>query len=113
MKATALVLLTLAFAGAASGRQAAPALRLATRAPLVVQGRGFHPGERVSVHVQTGARLRTRSTVARSTGAFSLTFAGASIDRCSAASIWAVGRRGDGARLKVPPGPLCAPASSP
>ena len=107
MRFVALLAAALALATAAAAHRTGPVLRLAARAPVVVHGAGFRAGEQVRVHVQTASVVSARSATASAAGAFTVRFAAVALDRCSAASVWAVGGHGDGARLKVPPPAMC------
>jgi hypothetical protein len=85
-----------------------PALRLVSASPLTIRGLRFVPKERVRVIVLE-AGSATRRVSADAQGTFVASFQEASVDRCSALSVLAVGSRGSRAALKRP-GPLCPPS---
>jgi hypothetical protein len=103
----ALVCMLPAGAGAESVARK-PALRLVNASPLEIRGLRFVPKERVRVMV-LDAGSASRQVSADAQGTFVASFQEASVDRCSALSVLAVGSRGSRAALKRP-GPLCPPS---
>ena len=113
MKATASLAAAalLAAVGAAAGESsstASPTLRLLDRAPLTVRGQSFRARERVRI-TATGDATATRIVRASVAGAFTVVFTGATVDRCSAVRVAALGAGGSHAALKLMPSPACLP----
>jgi hypothetical protein len=107
--ATGVLAWGLVAAGLTGATTRAPSLRLVTRQPLTVAGRGFEPLERVRVVAswESGeAILRTHAT---RSGSFLVRFSGQRLGRCDALVVRAVGSRGSRALLE-PPQPACLPA---
>ena len=84
-----------------------PSLTLLDRAPIVLRGRSFVPGERVRVTVSTTVR-RTRDLRAGSRGGFVVRFTGLIVPRCGGFIARARGSSGDLATMKIPL-PACQP----
>lgn len=84
---------TVAAGGAAAAQRAK--LLVLRGTPATVQGRYFHPGERVRVTLTIGERVTRRDTRATPAGRFVVTFAGVDLYTCSAppAELRAVGTR--------------------
>lgn len=99
--AAVLVLLLALPAAAAQPRRAT--LKLASMAPLAVQGRGFGTEERVVLTAAAPSVQRTVGIVARRNGAFTARFA-LRLGRCAPLTVRAVGVRGSRAILQVQPG---------
>lgn len=91
----------------ASATTRSASLRLASKAPLVVQGQRFAPRERVRVSVSGDLQLQRRVIATRS-GAFAAEFE-AVVTRCDMVRVIAVGARGSHATLKYLPAPACRP----
>ena len=83
-----------------------PRLELASTAPLIVEGRGFAPGERVKLLVSAGSPL-TRVVSAGPRGGFRTRWL-LSIGRCQAVVVQAIGNRGSRAMVDLT-APDCAP----
>ena len=98
----------LAVPAALAGTTAKPAIRPLTTSPLVAHGVRFKPHETVRVHVEATTATATRRVVVGAGGAFTVTFAGVTIDRCIGYSLSAVGSSGDRAVWKLQ-APDCAP----
>src|SRR3954451_24294927 len=104
---TIATLLALVFIGCAAGASAKPALRVASRGPLVVAGTGFRPVERVVVTEMTGYGPRRHTAVAAE-GRFRVTLSSAK--GCGAAyAVRAVGNAGSRASLVFRDAPVCVP----
>lgn len=86
----------------------APALRLVSRAPLVVRANGFAARERVRVQV-TGDAVAVRRAIATTRGTFVVRFGDILLTRCDTVRVVAIGSRGDRATLKLLPAPACHP----
>jgi hypothetical protein len=90
-----------------------PSLRLVDSAPLTLRGTEFIRGERVRINVQVGGESDSRTARAGTLGGFVITFADATLDRCSGLFVVAVGASGSRATLKLPmphcPVPLTPP----
>jgi len=84
-----------------------PSLALVDRAPIVLRGRSFVPGERVRVTVSTTVR-RTRDVRAGSRGGFVVRFTGLIVPRCGGLIARARGSSGDLATMKIQL-PACQP----
>jgi hypothetical protein len=80
--------------------QGAPTLRLLSMRPLEVRGASFVRSERVVLRLTVDELPRTRVVTASRAGAFTVRFAGVSLDRCTAFRITARGSRGSRAVLK-------------
>jgi hypothetical protein len=89
-----------------------PSLRVASTKPFVVKGAHFKSGEGVLVRLTIDRSASTRRARAVS-GSFTVSFGTVGFDRCSSYVVRAIGARGDGAVLRHPPLPMCAPAVSP
>jgi hypothetical protein len=99
--AAILVLLLALPAAAAQPRRAT--LKLASAAPLVVQGYAFGGGERVVLTASGANAQRLLSVVARGNGSFTARF-DLRLGPCSPFTVRAVGVRGSRAILQVEPG---------
>jgi|SRR6266516_3004652 len=77
-----------------------PSLTLLDRAPIVLRGRSFMPGERVRVTVSTTVR-RTRYVYAGSRGGFVVRFTSLVVPRCGGFIARARGSSGDLAPMKI------------
>lgn len=110
MKAVlAAVALTMLFPTVAtSGVIARPALEIVDRQPLVVRGKGFRPGERVTVTALTGLGPRVVRTTARG-GTFRVTFRLPDQPCAAARLIRARGSLGSTAQLRLAPSRACVP----
>lgn len=95
-----------AAAGAAASTHAS--LSVASRQPIILRGRGFHPLERVRVTLVTRV-TRVRIIRAGSTGKFTLNYPGVNVPRCGGLFAHARGSSGSDATLKIPL-PACQPA---
>jgi hypothetical protein len=95
------------FFAPASRAATRPSLALLDRAPIVLRGRSFVPGERVRVTVSTTVR-RTRDVRAGSRGGFTVRFTGLIVPRCGGFIARARGSSGDLATMKIPL-PACQP----
>ncbi len=100
--AAAVLVLVLALPATAAQPQRAT-LKLATLAPLVVQGRGFGKGERVVLTASAPSVQRMRGVVARRNGSFTARF-DVRLRRCVPLTVRAVGVQGSRAILQVEPG---------
>ena len=98
--AAVLVLALVAPAGAAETRRATLALK--TLAPLVVEGRGFIPRERVVMTANGSGARRILTIVSGRDGRFRARFR-LSLGRCTELTVKAVGARGSRAILQVQP----------
>lgn len=99
--AAAVVVLLLALPAAAAPPRRAT-LKLATLAPLVVQGRGFGKAERVVLTAAAPSAQRMLAVVARRNGSFTARF-DLRVGRCTPLTVRAVGVRGSRAILQVEP----------
>jgi hypothetical protein len=93
----------LAVGGTGSAATPAPSIRVVARAPLIVAGTNFKPGEIVTVTVvaqRSAAPLHRRAT--SRTGSFRLRFPAVAIGECDAYGIRAVGNKGSRATYKPP-----------
>ncbi|HEX4930252.1 MAG TPA: hypothetical protein VFV62_06030 [Gaiellaceae bacterium] len=99
--AAVLVLLLALPAAAAPPRRAT--LKLATLAPLVVQGRDFGKAERVVLTATAPNAQRRLAVVARRNGSFTARF-NLRLGRCTPLTVRAVGARGSRAILQFEPG---------
>jgi hypothetical protein len=88
-----------ASAGAVASTNAT--LSLVARRPIVLQGRNFHPRERVRVTLQMGV-TRTKDVLAGSAGSFTITFTGTTVPHCGGVFAHARDSRGTTASLKIP-----------
>ena len=100
--AAAVLVLLLALPAAAAQPQRAT-LKLASVAPLVVNGLAFGKGERVVLTASGASAQRLLSVVARRNGSFTARF-DLRLGRCSPFTVRAVGVRGSRAILQVEPG---------
>lgn len=94
------LLLFLAIAATASAQaalSATPRILLVERAPLVVRGTGFRPGERVRVLLLAGSRVSAVTRVSQA-GTFVVRFE-RSVGRCTRFSLLASGSSGTRVRL--------------
>ena len=112
----AVALLALAAGAAAgsavAGKKLAPALRVASLRPLTVQGLNFAGGERVTVTLLVGGR----STIQRATatgGRIVVKFPAASVTKCTAFTVRAVGAKGPVALLRAKAAADCSVAKPP
>jgi hypothetical protein len=87
-------------------------VRFASLDPVVVRGARFRHGERVRV-LLVASRKYVRVTRTSRSGAFAVTFASVSVDRCSSAAAFAVGAAGDRAAAKVMAYGCLPPARTP
>lgn len=79
-----------------------PQLRIVSSKPTTVAGRGFVPGERVSLTVLAGRIARKELVTVARTGRFRAVFEGLFLDRCGPGlTIKAVGRARSRALLRV------------
>jgi hypothetical protein len=108
-----LPLAALVLAPVAQGHATKASLRLLSSKPLVVQGKGFHAGERVRVTLAANSDTIRRRTTASRAGLFRTDFGSVSFGRCGGFSVRASGALGSVAVLKRPPLPGCIPARSP
>jgi hypothetical protein len=111
--ATALLVAVIAIAAAGAGttaEQRSPALQVADRQPLVVQGVRFKSRERVRVTVSAEDERATRRVRASTRGAFSASFTPMTLDRCSDLLASAIGSAGSRAALRLKAQPQCPPA---
>jgi hypothetical protein len=82
---------------------AKPALRLAAKHPLAINGTGFKHRERVTVSAVASGTRNVDRVRANSAGAFTATFENVDYDPCSSElRVRAVGARGSTATLKIP-----------
>jgi uncharacterized protein (DUF736 family) len=103
----------LALTGAGSAATSAPSIRVVARAPLVVAGANFKPGEIVTVTViahRAAVPIRRRATSRG--GSFRLRFPAVAIGDCDAYGIRAVGNRGSAATYR-PPRLMCGTEPQP
>lgn len=100
--AAAVLVLVLALPAAAAQPRRAT-LELAALAPLVVKGRGFGKGERVTLTASAPSTRRLLSVVARPSGSFTARF-DLRLGQCATLTVRAVGVRGSRAVLQVEPG---------
>lgn len=100
--AAALLLLLLALPAAAAPPRRAT-LKLASLAPLVVEGDGFVRRERVVLTASAPSTRRTLALVARRAGDFTARF-DLRLGRCAPLTVRAVGALGSRAILQVEPG---------
>jgi hypothetical protein len=105
---TGLVVFAMAGSAGAGGVGQKPALRLVDRTPVTVVGVQFTPGERVLVRVES-ARTWTRRATAKTSGTFRVVLQSATVSRCEALRVIAIGSRGSRAILKLLPPPACNP----
>jgi hypothetical protein len=92
-----LLLAVTATASAQAARSVTPRILLVERAPLVVRGAGFRPGERVRVLLLAGSRVTAVTRVSQA-GTFVVRFE-RSVGRCTRFSLLASGSGGSRARL--------------
>jgi hypothetical protein len=83
-------------------------LRVASTAPLTVEGRGFAPDEAVRLNVTGGGRTHDRELEADQEGSFRATIPEAGFDPCGGLRVSATGAEGSRASAKLPQ-PLCPP----
>ena len=79
-----------------------PALRVASHAPLKVNGLHFKRGERVRVVAEVGRATYTRTVRATTAGTFAVTFVGVRANDPCALELRAVGALGSRAAFKLP-----------
>jgi hypothetical protein len=106
--AVTLSLLGLLVAACADAAVQEPALRVASRSPLVVRGQGFRAGEHVAVIAITGLGPRKARVVARD-GAFRVRIAVPSTGCGAAYAARAVGDRGSRASVVFGEAAVCIP----
>jgi hypothetical protein len=102
----ALLLATLAAVAAttsSSAQVARPALTLVQRAPLVVRGAHFRPGESVRLTAAYGARSATASVTTTRRGVLIARFPRFAAPNCLRTVVRAAGRDGDRAALVIQP----------
>ena len=87
-----------------------PTLRPVASAPLTIRGRGFVPGERVTLTVSAGSR-RTLKVVAGSAGGFRAVFS-FTRPRCTAWLVSAIGSKGSRAAYRPPPAACDPPVAA-
>jgi hypothetical protein len=87
--------------GLGSTATAKPTLRLASKHPLVIKGRGFKRAEPVAVTAVAAGNQRVDRVRASSAGGLTATFASADFDPCSALVVRARGASGSEAVLKT------------
>jgi len=92
-----------------AGGSARPGLTLDRLRPLTVAGSGFRAHERVRLDLH-GAAGGRRHVTASSGGAFTKSFSGVAMDRCSGFWVMATGSAGSRARLVRRARPQCPPA---
>jgi hypothetical protein len=101
-------IVALSVTGLAAGSPAPPSLQLVDSDPATFIGRGFKPGERVTImlvdHDAPPAKAIRRAT---RIGAFGVMFGSVTVDRCEAVFVRATGLRGSRAAYKKLPGPAC------
>jgi hypothetical protein len=101
------VVAAVVIAGSASAATA-PALRLHSLHPFVVNGVGFHARKRLRVTLVSPAITETRSTRTTAAGQFSVDFGTVMLGRCAGYTVRAIGPAGT-ATLKHTPLPACMP----
>lgn len=92
-----------------STRQSKPSLALTRSDPVTIAGHHFTARKRVRVLLVAGA-TRARTVRTSRTGAFTVTFSAAMIDRCSSWSVTVIQRHRRPVVLRSPAKPLCPPA---
>jgi hypothetical protein len=85
-----------------------PEMRVVDRTPLTLRGTGFAAGERVRLVVRVPGLAQKRVTATRR-GFFVAVFSRAGYNRCSGLTAFAIGSRGNRARLLLP-APACPPS---
>jgi hypothetical protein len=76
-----------------------PVLGVTDTRPLTVRGAGFEPNERVQVLLAVNGAQRWRTTVASSSGVFTVEFQ-VSVGACGRFTLQAVGSKGSRARVQ-------------
>lgn len=114
--ATASLLAVAAIVGIASAttdhaKRSSPSLRMTSRNPATIAGRGFKPHRRVHVRLMAGQTF-SRRPLANGAGAFTVQFPTV-IDRCSAFTASASQPNHATVVLRSPARPACAPAGTP
>ena len=95
-------------AGDAATASTNATLSLVGRRPVVLEGRYFHPRERVRVTLQMGT-TRIKDVRTGNSGSFTVTFANTSLPHCGGVFARARDSQGRTASLKIPL-PACQPA---
>jgi hypothetical protein len=94
--------------GAPAAQAAVPVLKVGASKPVVVKGRSFKPGEKVTLTIVGGKHWTTHAT-ANANGAFTARVPGATLPACTAYSITAVGVGGKAKLAKK----ACPPTGKP
>src|SRR4051812_39439795 len=102
MRALAIAVLALVLCAPVLANGNAARLRLAGVSPVAAKGAGFRSGEFVRVTLKMGGLTKVRNARATGAGAFSVVFAGVTLEGCDW-RVAAVGGKGSRAAVKSAP----------